>query len=327
MAKVYRGLDVRSDQAGRFPFKSTRVDVGGGVKMAVVDEGPRDAPLTILLLHGNPTWGYLYRKFIPHLATRFRVVVPDHVGFGRSDKPHDPSYYTLERHIQNLEALVKRLKLHDLVPVVQDWAGPIGMGMAVRNPKLIRGVVVLNTWAFVERPVMELPWFFRFLVLGRGGWRRATQGNFYTEKIVRRNTNLDRTDVDAYRAPHPRPEDRAGIGRFAQLIPQTHDTAHESWQTMKRIEDALATLSDRPALIVWAMKDIAFRRGHLERWLEVFPDHDGPHRLPDATHYLQEDAPDEILARIDAFLDARLPRPASRVRKAQAPAPTYRRAR
>jgi haloalkane dehalogenase len=83
--RVYTGLDVWSDFGGRFPWKSRLIDVGGGVRMAVVDEGPRDAALTFLLLHGNPTWGYLYREFIRRLSPRFRVIAPDHVGFGRSD--------------------------------------------------------------------------------------------------------------------------------------------------------------------------------------------------------------------------------------------------
>ncbi len=286
------------------------VDVGDGIRQAVVDEGPRDAPVTFLPLHGNPTWGFLYRRFITHLAGRgHRVVLPDHVGFGRSDKPRDPGYYTLERHVNNLEATLEVLEVRNVVPIMQDWGGPIGMGWATRHPDRIAGVVVLNTWAFVRDPPMKLPWIFRFLVLGRGGWRRSTQKNFFTESFLARigtRRRLSEAELDAYRAPHPTPEDRIGIARFPQLIPQTRDRTHESWEAMARIEDDLPKLADKPALIVWALGDVGFRKPHMERWRRVFPRAGPPVQLPEAKHYLQEDAPEEILGAIDGWSRAAL---------------------
>lgn len=309
MARTYSGLDVGSDFGGRFPWKTEFIDVGDGVRQAVVDEGPRRAPVTFLLLHGNPTWGFLWRRFIERLSPAYRCVVPDHVGFGRSDKPRDPAYYTLERHIRNLETTLARRKVDRVVPVMQDWGGPIGCGWATRHPDQVAGIVPLNTWAFVKSPPMELPWIFRFLVLGKGGWRRATKRNLFTEFFVAKGgaRRLLKEELDAYRAPHPTPEDRIGIARFPQLIPQTHDVGHESWAAMAAIEEALPRLADRPALIVWALKDPAFRKPFLERWRGLFPNLDGPHLLPAARHYLQEDDPQAVLGHIERWAATRFP--------------------
>lgn len=309
MVRVYRGLDVQSDFGGLFPWKSHAVEVGDGVRQAYVDEGPKNAPITFLFLHGNPTWGFLYRRFIQHFAPRFRTLAVDHVGFGRSDKPRDPAYYTLERHIQNLEKTLGTAKVEHVVPVVQDWGGPIGIGWATRHPAKVAGVVVLNTWAFVtENGGVRLPWVFKFLVLGKGGWKRATQKNIFTELFVARGgaRKLTAQELTAYRAPHPTPEDRVGIGRFPQLIPETGATNHESYTTMLGIEQGLASIADKPALIVWAMKDPGFRKWALDRWRTVFKNLDGPHLLPQAKHYLQEDAPEDILARMDEWIGHRL---------------------
>ena len=303
VSRIYEGLDVESDFHGQFPWKSQRVDVGGGIRQAVVDEGPHAAPVTFVLLHGNPTWEFLYRKFIAELSKDYRVVVPDHVGFGRSDKPRDPSYYTLERHIENLTATLDHLQVNRAVLVMHDWGGPIGMGWATRHPERTAGFVILDTWAFVRNPPMKLPWVFKILVLGKGGWRRATQKNVFTELFLIRGSKLDAATAEGYRAPHPTPEDRAGIARFPQLIPETDDRDHEAWSTMAAIEDGLSALADRPALVMWALKDPAFRKEHMERWKQLFRWVDGPHVLPGVKHYLQEEAPREILERIRAWAD------------------------
>jgi haloalkane dehalogenase len=305
VARTYSGLNVKGDQGGLFPWRSRYVDVGGGVRQAYVDEGAKDAPVTFVCLHGNPTWGFLYREFIRRLSEHNRVIVPDHVGFGRSDKPDDPAYYSLERHIRNLTEVLNKAKAERVVLVVQDWGGPIGMGWATRHPHKVAGLVVLNTWAFVRDPPMKLPLLFRLLVLGRGGWRRVVGGNFFVEAILaKRGTSrpLGEAELNAYRAPFPTPQERTGIGRFPQMIPQTRDRDHPDWGTMAAIEDHLPELADRPALLVWAQRDVAFRRRFLERWVGLLRNLDGPHILPDARHYLQEDAAPRILDLIEAWL-------------------------
>src|SRR5258708_35436078 len=108
--RVYTGLDVRSDFGGRFPWQSRFIDVDHGVRQAVIDEGPREAKLTFLLLHGNPTWSYLYREFVKRLSPMDRAIAPDHVRFGRSDKPRDPRWYTPDRHVGNLRKVLHALR-------------------------------------------------------------------------------------------------------------------------------------------------------------------------------------------------------------------------
>jgi haloalkane dehalogenase len=306
--RVYTGLDVQSDFGGRFPWKSRLVPVDDGVRLAVVDEGPRDARTTFLLLHGNPTWAYLYREFIRRLSPKYRVIAPDHAGFGRSDKPRDPRWYSLQRHIDNLGKVLDTLEATNVVPVIQDWGGPIGMGWATQHPERVKGVVVLNTWAFVRDPRMHLPLLFRFLVLGNGGWRRAVHNNIFVEWAIGRGGPRRLTDEELapYRAPFPTPDDRVGIGRFPQLIPQTKDQLHESWATMANIEDHLVHLREKPALIVWALKDPAFKKPQLERWRRTFAQVDGPHLLPDAGHYVPEDAPGPTLDHIERWASEKL---------------------
>ena len=306
--RVYRGLDVQSDFGGRFPWKSRLIDVDHGVRQAVVDEGPRDAKTTFLLLHGNPTWGYLYRNFVGPLSREHRVIVPDHVGFGRSDKPRDPRWYTLPRHVASLGRLLDALEATNVVPVLQDWGGPIGLGWAVKQPSRVKGVVVLNTWAFVRDPPMKLPFVFKFLVLGKGGWKRVVQRNLFVELLLARGGPKRRTEeeLQPYRAPFPAPDDRVGIARFPQLIPEAKNLFHESWPAMAEIEDGLKRLRDKPALIVWAMKDRAFGKAQLLRWQRIFADVDGPHLLPEAGHFPQEDAPEEIVGQIERWARERL---------------------
>ena len=301
--RVYTGLDVWSDFGGRFPWKSRLIDVDHGIRMAVVDEGPRSAPLTFLLLHGNPTWGYLYREFIRRLSPRYRVIAPDHVGFGRSDKPRDPRWYTLDRHVDNLGRVLRELQPARVVPVIQDWGGPIGMAWATKHPERIAGVVVLNTWAFVRQPRLKLPWLFKFLVLGRGGWKRSTQSNVFVELLLAKGgpRHLTQAELDPYRAPCPTPDDRVGIARFPQLIPETRDLQHESWATMAAIEDGLLRLRRKPALICWARKDPAFKQQMLQRWTGTFDEVDGPFLLERAGHYLQEDAPDVLIDHMERW--------------------------
>jgi haloalkane dehalogenase len=297
--RVYTGLDVWSDFGGRFPWKSRLIEVDHGVRQAVVDEGPRDSKLTFLLLHGNPTWAYLYREFITRLSPKYRVIVPDHAGFGRSDKPRDPRWYTLARHIDNLGKVLDELQVDRVVPVMQDWGGPIGMGWATRNPDKVAGLVVMNTWAFVREPPLKLPWIFKWMVLGKGGWKRTTQGNIFVEWLMARTASG--AELDPYRAPFPTGDDRIGVARFPQLIPETKNQGHESWATMAQIEDGLPKLREKAALICWAMKDPAFRKSALERWQKAFARVDGPHLLPQANHYLQEDAPGPILDHIERW--------------------------
>jgi haloalkane dehalogenase len=168
------------DFAGTFPFEPRYVGTGD-IRLHYVDEGSRDAT-PILLLHGNGTWSYMYRKPIAVLAERgHRCVALDHMGFGRSDKPPHLARYTLEVHVANAVALIDELDLRDLVLVVHDWGGPIGFGAALERPDRVRGAVVMNSWAW-ELPSFLPPFLREFRTEGLGEIL-ALGGNLFVESI------------------------------------------------------------------------------------------------------------------------------------------------
>lgn len=285
-------------QVPGFPFRS-RFHAVDGVRLAYVDQGKGEP---IILLHGNPTWGYLYRKFIPPLSRRNRIIVPDHMGFGRSDKPLDPSLYRLARHMQNLESLLLKLDIKNATLVVQDWGGPIGLGFAVRHPDRIKRLVILNTWAWVIpagtriHPLLEQ---FRSPGLGEA----LVQGlNLFVEGFlpagIYRKERVTPALMRGYRAPFPDWNSRVGILAFPRDIVIGDD--HPSAPTMSEISQKLPALRV-PALLIWAMKDPAFPRAVVGLWQKIYP-HAELHALERAGHYLQEDEPEAIVGLIQDFL-------------------------
>ncbi|MBI4240349.1 MAG: alpha/beta fold hydrolase [Candidatus Rokubacteria bacterium] len=281
-----------------FPFRS-KFHVVDGVRLAYVEQGKGEP---VVLLHGNPTWGYLYRKFIPPLAKRSRVIVPDHMGFGCSDKPLDPSLYRLARHIANLESLLLRLDVRNATLVMQDWGGPIGLGVATRNPDRVKRLVILNTWAWVipagtrVHPLLEQ---FRTPGLGEA----LVQGlNLFVEGFlpagIAKKERVTQALMRAYRDPFPDWNSRVGILAFPRDIVVGDD--HPSARAMSEIQQKLPTL-EVPVLLIWAMKDHAFPKGMIELWQKIYP-HAELRTLADAGHYLQEDEPEVIVGLIQDFL-------------------------
>ena len=144
---------------GTWPFTPNFFE-GNGFLQHYIDEGPQQAN-PIILLHGEPTWGYLYRKFIPELSKKYRVIVPDMMGFGKSETPQDKEY-TLKTHVENLSGLIDNLKLNSITFVGQDWGGPITAAYSIRNIDKVRGFVLINTlfgYSKEERPKNLSPWF------------------------------------------------------------------------------------------------------------------------------------------------------------------------
>jgi haloalkane dehalogenase len=179
---------------GTFPFVA-RFSDARGFRMHYVDEGVGEP---ILLIHGEPTWSYLYRNFIPHLSRHHRVIAPDHMGFGKSETPADREY-TLDEHSRNLGALIEELDLRDLTLVVQDWGGPIGAVLASRHPDRMKRFVVMNAVFGVDRNVREqrlTPWFSMIDDLERRGELEAVLGNLrYLVGGVMMNLGLERREV------------------------------------------------------------------------------------------------------------------------------------
>jgi haloalkane dehalogenase len=287
---------VEGDFAGTFRFEARYLDAGD-LRLHYVDEGPRDAA-PVLMLHGNPTWSYMYRGPIATLSERgHRCVAFDHMGFGRSSKPPEPRRYILSTHVQNAIELLDRLDLNDVTLVCHDWGGPIGLGAALERPDRIRAVVAMNTWAW-ELPSF-LPGFLRQF-RGEGlGEILALGCNAVVESIPGGMTRRDAEPamMDAYRAPHPDYWSRIGTLAFIRDIPLTENDV--SAPLMGHIHESLPQLNV-PLLLVWGMRDRVFVPAFLDQWQAIFPD---AHRIElDAGHYLVEDRAAEVADAIHEFV-------------------------
>jgi len=269
-----------------YPFESHYAEIAGA-RVHYVDEG-NGPPL--LLLHGNPTWSFLYREIISSLIDRFRCIAVDYPGFGLSSAPSGYGYLPAE-HAQVLERFILELGLNGVTMMVQDWGGPIGFAVATRHPERFAAFVIGNTWAWPKSdPGTQA--FSRFLG-SRLGEHLIVQRNFFVEKILPggvRRTKLSEPVMAAYRGPFPTPESRRPLHVFPREILRSRPFLAE-------IERGLRVLRDRPALLVWPTKDVAFREPERRRWEEVFPEHTTV-MLDGAGHYIQEDAPEEIIAAI-----------------------------
>jgi pimeloyl-ACP methyl ester carboxylesterase len=285
------------DFEGSFPFEP-HFAVAEGVQLHYVDEGPSDAA-PLLFCHGNPTWSYMWRRQISHLSSRGnRCIAFDHMGFGRSDKPPALSAYPLERHVDNAVALIEALDLRDVTLVAHDWGGPIGLGAVLARKERLRGVILMNTWAW-ELPSFLPPFLREFRTEGLGEIL-ALGGNLFVESIpggmYRRD--IDPTMMAAYRAPFPDYWSRAGTLAFQREIPLTE--RDRSAPLMASIHERLPDVGV-PVRLVWGMRDPVFQPVFLEQWHELFPDAETI-ELADASHFLVEDDPDGVTSAIEGFL-------------------------
>lgn len=288
-------MSAASNLKALYPFESRFLDLGG-IRYHYLDEG-RGEP--ILMLHGNPTWSFYYRRLILALRGNYRVIVPDHVGCGLSDKPQSYSY-ALERHIANLEALVAALGLKKITLVMHDWGGPIGMGYAVRQPANVRRLVVFNTAAFW---LPRIPWFLRLCRLPLIGSLVVRRLNLFAllalSVACRRSRRLSEEIRAGYLAPYRSYADRIAILRFVQDIPV--NARHRSFALLQSIEEGLRQFQGLPVLIIWGGRDPVFTRLFLESWKRRFPGAEVKH-LAEAGHYVVEDAHELVIPWLKDFL-------------------------
>jgi pimeloyl-ACP methyl ester carboxylesterase len=298
---------------GTWPYEPKWFDSPDG-RMHYVDEGPRDGR-PVVMVHGNPTWGYLYRNFIgPLVAAGHRAIVPDHLGFGRSDKPRDPELYRVPRHAERLDALLESLDLHGATVVPQDWGGPIGLHWATRHPERVDGLFILNTFAHGWKPHLLPPGkkkiplplplrLFRTPVIGEvmvKGLDAFKRGFLFGQGVTHRE-RLTPTVKHAYRAVHAGWSERTGILVFPREIPVTGEGPVVAMNTQTE-EGLKQHFRSKPVHITWAMKDIAFLPAYLDGlWLDTFPDVSVT-KLDDAGHYLQEDAHERIVPELVRFV-------------------------
>lgn len=272
-------------------FEHETVPVMDGVGMSVVDEGPEDAEETLVFLHGNPTWSFLWRSLIgPAVEQGHRVLAPDHVGFGRSEKPFSPAYHSLERHVQNLEAAVANLDLDEITLVMHDWGGPIGMGLATRHPERIRRLVVTNTIAFAPSRERSLSFWHKLFAspLGRVA---GVHLNLVAESALRYGASgsLDDDVLAAYRWPLEERGARIAASRWVEMVPDGPE--HPSAETLRGIQKRYSRLQDVPVLVLWADGDPVIKPTFARKWKETFPDAEVLHVSEAAGHFWQEDDP------------------------------------
>ena len=292
-----------------YDFASHRFEVRPGIRMHYLDEGPRDGEV-VLALHGNPSWSYYWRHLVRGLRDRYRVVVPDHVGMGLSDKPDDdrdalPRYdYTLQSRVDDLQALLEHLGIDGpLTLAVHDWGGMIGFGWALERMPRVRRLVVLNTAAFPMPAGKPVPWQ---IALGRDynigelvirGFNAFSAGASWLG-VERR---MPREVRRAYVAPYDSWANRIATVRFMQDIPLR--PGDRAWPLVEASGQRLREYADRPAFIGWGLKDFVFDRDFLARFRSDWPQAE-VHAFEDAGHYVLEDRHEVLVPAIRAFLDA-----------------------
>ncbi len=280
-----------------YPFAANYAQTPGGA-MHYVDEGSGPA---VVMLHGNPTWSYYYRHLVTALSPHFRVIVPDHIGCGFSDKPIRYDYF-LNNHINNISYLLNHLGIDSCSLVVHDWGGAIGMGYATRRIASIRHLVILNTAAFRSRRIplririCRWPLVGALIVRGLNGFARPA-----TFMAVQKP--MAKEVAAAYVAPYRSWRQRVGIHQFVKDIPLKQD--HPSYQTLVHIEHGLHHFAalQTPALIVWGGKDFCFNDHFYKQWTARLP-HARSHYLANAGHYVLEDGHGTVEPLIAAFLRA-----------------------
>lgn len=279
----------------QYPFKPHYFQTGAG-RMHYLDEGSGSP---VVLVHGTPTWSYLYRHLVRTLSRHHRVIAPDNLGFGLSDKPEGWTYRPQD-HARNLESLIEDLGLRDITLVVHDFGGPIGLSYAVEHPENVARVVLFNTWmwslrgnsAIEKGSALFSGWLGKFLYTRMNFSPKFLLKSFYGDK-----KKLTPEIHRHYLAPFPSRHERMAPWIFAKELIGSSDWFNGLWERRGRLESI-------PALLLWGMKDPSFDRRALARWKEIFSDATVV-EFPDAGHFVQEEAPEESAKAVEGFIGGR----------------------
>jgi len=287
-----------------FPWPQKRIWVNGR-RMAYIDEGDAGAP-PVLLLHGNPTWSFLYRDFVePLKAAGYRVVAPDCIGAGYSDKPRIDTRYTLAHHIADLVSLIDQLDLKNITIVAQDWGGPQGIGAALTRLDRIAALVLMNTWAFTDyigefhqsprpwttwhAPIIGPIFMKRYKTLSHGG----------TSTITKRG--MTHAEKRAYHHVYDEPDSETVVMTWPRTIPLRE--GDRGWADMRAIQMRLGEFAKTPVQIIWGVDDPVFTTGYRDRLMQLLPHAEGPINFDRASHFLQDDRGPDIVEAMIPFLD------------------------
>ncbi len=282
-------------ELAQYPFTPKSIRVEGGHTMAYLDEGT--GPV-VVMVHGNPSWSYLYRNVVTALSKGYRCIVPDHLGCGFSDIPQQYPY-RLANHINNLELLLDHLHVTGCVLMVHDWGGAIGMGWAGRYPERVQGVVVLNTAAFHSSRIPFRIRICRWPLLG-ALLVRGVNGFAWPATFMAVEKKMAPEVAQGFLAPYNNWNSRVAVHKFVQDIP-LHVT-HPSWDTLTEVESSLRRLQDKPMLICWGGRDFCFDFSFYQQWQTRFPE--ALSRCYwQAGHYVLEDAFTEVMADMIPFLE------------------------
>lgn len=273
-----------------YPFRTRLADIGP-YRMSMVDEGPADAR-PLLLLHGNPAWSFLYRDLIRRCREQFRVVAPDMIGFGLSDKPSDANYHTLVRHVENLGTVVNMLGLKNVTLVAHGWGGPVGLGYAVHHAENVARLILCNTWALPvpEASRIRLPLFLRVAQNGRIGRFLDSVLNLSLPASILSRTKRKLSDwtVEAYNYPFPNFESRTAVRAFSRMF---FDPSHAAHETLTEIYSSLDRVT-APADILHGALDPVLSKLPAYLLRDALRNSREPIFVENASHFLPEDAPD-----------------------------------
>ncbi|MAG44853.1 alpha/beta hydrolase [bacterium] len=275
-----------------YPFKSHFFKTSIG-NMHYVDEGKGDP---IIFMHGNPSWSFEFRYLIKEFSKTHRCIAPDLIGFGLSDKPADWLYLPKE-HFKNIDQFLESLNLKNITLVVGDWGGPIGLSYAINHPGKIKNIIITNTWLW---PV-KYDWYYQaFSRLAGGPMGRwlIRKYNFFAKNIVKSafgdKSKLTPEIHKHYLMPLGKPKERKGCWVFPKQIIGSSDWLNSLWNKYD-------VLKNKNILIAWGMKDIAFRKKELNRWIQAFPNAKVT-RYEDAGHFVAEEKPNELIAEMKSIL-------------------------
>jgi haloalkane dehalogenase len=295
--KVLRTPADRFSGLPDWPFSPEFTEIkdgsGGALRLAYYDEGPRSGR-TVLLMHGEPTWSYLYRKVIaPLSANGRRVVAPDLIGFGQSDKPSERGDYTYERHVAWMSQWLVALDLKDITLFCQDWGGLIGLRLVAAFPERFAGVVISNTGLPVGEQMSE----------GFANWLNFSQSipEFPTGRIVSAGTSrgLSEAEVAAYDAPFPDESFKAGARQFPTLVPITRQHASvaeniAAWAVLEAFK--------KPVVLAFSDGDPVTGGGDAEFIARVPGATGQPHQTLKGGHFVQEDSPEDVVRVIEGVI-------------------------
>ena len=297
-----RPFDI-APHRGLYPFESHFLDIKG-LNYHYLDEGAGEP---VVMLHGNPTWSFYFRGLIKDLSPERRVVVPDHMGCGLSDRPGDQEYdFRLESRIDDLEKLIDHLEIKEKITLlVHDWGGAVGLGWAVRHPERVGRLVILNTAGFFPPTDKGIPWRLRLIrnlrpfatpaVLDHNLFARAALYMASAKKLA--------PEVKAgLIAPYNTPHNRLATLRFVQDIPLEPGDA--GFDIIEGISQNIHQFRDRPVLICWGGKDFVFDEWYFSEWIRRLPEAEA-HFFPFAGHYILEDEGEEVSKLVQNFLKRR----------------------